>query len=101
MQRYGALAPWRSRWDVKFLQDLIFNNKNSLQLSVDILNFGNLLNSDWGVVKQPNNLSPVGVSVDATNTPTYTFDTSLTETFGADSSLLSRWQMQFGLRYTF
>ena len=101
MQRYGALAPWRSRWDVKFLQDLIFNNKNSLQLSVDILNFGNLLNSDWGVVKQPNNLSPVGVSVDATNTPTYTFDTELTETFGADSSLLSRWQMQFGLRYTF
>ena len=101
MERYGALAPWRSRWDVKILQDIMFNNDNSLQLSIDILNFGNLLNSDWGVVEQPNNLSPVGVFVDATNTPTYTFDTNLKETFGADSSLLSRWQMQIGLRYSF
>jgi len=103
--RYGALAPWRSRWDIKVLQDYNFNvaedKVHTVQLSMDILNFGNLLNSDWGVVQQPNNLNPLSVSVDDNNVPTYTFNPALTETFGFDSSLLSRWQIQFGLRYIF
>ncbi|WP_282161859.1 TonB-dependent receptor [Ulvibacterium marinum] len=103
--RYGALAPWRSRWDVKILQDYNFNvtddKIHTVQFSIDILNFGNLLNSDWGVVQQPNNLNPLSVSVDANNVPTYTFNPTLTDTFGFDSSLLSRWQVQFGLRYIF
>ncbi len=105
MDRYGALAPWRSRWDMKLLQDFVFKvsgeKTNTIQLSLDILNVGNLINSDWGVVEQPNNQSPISISVDNTNTPTYTFNPDLTETFGADSSLLSRWQMQFGVRYIF
>ncbi len=105
-ERYGALAPWRSRFDVKVLQDYNFtfsNGKtNTIQLSIDILNFGNLLNSDWGVIQQPTTTQPIGVSVDpTTNVPTYTFNTDLRETFTNDSSLLSRWQMQFGLRYIF
>ncbi len=113
VERYGALAPWRSRWDVKFLQDYNFKvgrkKHHTVQLSVDILNVGNLINSEWGVVQQPNNLQPVGVSfpddgngnADYTQAPTYSFDTNLKETFSADSSLLSRWQMQVGLRYIF
>lgn len=103
--RYGALAPWRGRWDVKLLQDYNFNvseNKtHTIQFSADILNFGNFLNSDWGVIQQPNNLNPVSVSVDENNVPTYTFNPELTESFGFDASLLSRWQVQFGLRYIF
>ncbi len=106
MDRYGALAPWRSRWDVKLLQDFNFNvadgKQNTIQLSVDILNFGNLLNSEWGVVQQPNSLSPISVdNIDANGVPTFTFDPSLEETFGVDASLNSRWQMQLGLRYIF
>ncbi|NOQ92547.1 MAG: hypothetical protein GQ552_07515, partial [Flavobacteriaceae bacterium] len=72
------------------------------QFSIDILNFGNMLNSDWGVIQQPNAIQPIGVSVDAdTKVPTYSFDGNLTKTFGYDTSLESRWQMQFGLRYIF
>ncbi|WJJ98173.1 TonB-dependent receptor [Algibacter luteus] len=104
-ERYGAIAPWRGRWDIKFLQDLnikISEDKtNTVQFSVDILNVGNLLNSDWGVIQQPNNVQPIGVSVDGTGTPTYSFNGSQTSTFGFDSSLASRWQAQFGLRYIF
>ena len=104
-ERYGAVAPWRGRWDIKILQDFNFNvgnNKtNTIQLSIDVLNIGNMINSDWGVIEQPNNVQVLGVSVDDTNTPTYTFDENLTETFGFDSSLSSRWQAQFGLRYIF
>ena len=113
MERYGAIAPWRSRWDIKVLQNFDFTVKgdktNTIQLSLDILNFGNLLSSNWGVVEVPNNLSPISVdfprdingNITNPSTPIYSFDATLTETFGADSSLLSRWQMQFGLRYIF
>ena len=106
VERYGALAPWRSRWDVKILQDFNFNvakdKQNTIQLSIDILNVGNLINSDWGVVQQVGNVQPLGVKLDTnTLTPTYTFDTNLKETFVSDTSLQSRWQMQLGLRYIF
>ncbi|MBL4605533.1 MAG: TonB-dependent receptor, partial [Flavobacteriaceae bacterium] len=101
-ERYGALAPWRGRWDVKILQDIKIAGNNTLQLSLDILNFGNLISSEWGLVEQPRNLQPVGVNVDPnTLTPTYTFDPALTETFTVNANLLSRWQAQFGIRYSF
>ena len=60
-----------------------------------------MINSDWGVIQQPNSIQPIGVSVDDAGVPTYSFDGTLTETFGYDSSIESRWQMQFGLRYIF
>ncbi|MEN8124500.1 MAG: TonB-dependent receptor [Bacteroidota bacterium] len=104
-ERYGALSPWRSRIDVKFLQDYNFfikDKKQTVQFSIDILNFGNMLSSNWGVIQQPNSIQPIGVSVDGvTKVPTYSFDGNLQKTFGYDSSLNSRWQMQFGLRYIF
>ncbi len=106
VERYGALAPWRSRWDVKILQDFNFkvseNRTNTLQLSIDVLNIGNMISSDWGLIQQPENVQPVGVTVDpGTLVPTYTFNPDLEETFNYDTSLLSRWQAQFGLRYIF
>lgn len=103
-ERYGAKAPWRSRWDLKLLQDYNFNvgdgKTNTIQFSIDILNVGNMMSSEWGLIQQPNNIQPIGVSVDNGN-PTYTFNPDQKETFGYDSSLASRWQMQFGLRYIF
>jgi len=39
--------------------------------------------------------------VNDAGTPTYNFNGDVTETFGYESNLLSRWQMQFGLRYIF
>jgi hypothetical protein len=100
-ERYAALAPWRAKMDVKFIQNLKLKNNNSLEFSIDVLNFGNLLNSDWGLVQQPDAVQPIGVTVAANGTPTYSFNSGLKETFVYNSSLISRWQMQFGLRYSF
>ena len=104
-ERYGALAPWRGRWDLKILQDYKLkvgeDKYNTIQFSIDILNVGNLLSSEWGLIQQPNSVQPIGVSVDGSGNPTYTFNPDQTETFGYDSSLASRWQMQFGMRYIF
>lgn len=104
-ERYGALAPWRGKWDFKVLQDYNFKvgaskKVNTIQLSLDVLNLGNLLNSDWGLIQQPNSVQPIGVSV-VNNVPTYTFNGALTKTFAYDASLASRWQAQFGIRYIF
>ncbi|NRT12032.1 carboxypeptidase regulatory-like domain-containing protein [Flavobacterium sp. 14A] len=106
-ERYGAVAPWRGKWDMKFMQDYNFKpsssseKTNTIQFSIDVLNIGNLLNSDWGLVQVETSRQPIGVSVDAANVPTYTFDGTQTKTFNYDASLLSRWQAQFGIRYIF
>jgi hypothetical protein len=107
-ERYGALSPWRGKWDMKLIQDYNFkpssssNRTNTIQFSVDILNVGNLLNSDWGLVQVPTSIQPIGVSVNqTTKVPTYTFNGTQTKTFNYDASLLSRWQAQFGIRYIF
>lgn len=108
VERYGALSPWRGKWDLKLMQDYNFkissasDKKNTIQFSVDVLNLGNLLNSDWGLVQVPTSVQPIGVSVNqTTNIPTYTFNGTQTKTFNYDASLASRWQAQFGIRYIF
>jgi hypothetical protein len=106
-ERYGAVAPWRGKWDMKFMQDYNFKpsssseKTNTIQFSIDVLNIGNLLNSDWGLVQVETSRQPIGVSVNGANEPTYTFDGTQTKTFNYDASLLSRWQAQFGIRYIF
>jgi hypothetical protein len=106
VERYGALSPWRGKWDVKVMQDYNFKissaseKKNTIQFSIDVLNLGNLLNSDWGLVQVPNSVQPIGVSVTG-NVPTYTFSGAQTKTYSYDASLASRWQAQFGIRYIF
>jgi hypothetical protein len=103
-EKYAILAPWYSQWDLRIMQDIGFKagkKPNHVQISIDILNVGNLLSSDWGVRELPNNTQPVGVSVDGNGVPTYSFDSNLTSTFSADLGLQSRWQAQVGLRYIF
>jgi hypothetical protein len=102
-EKYGALSPWFSRLDLRITQDIPTFKSQKVQFSIDLLNFGNLINSKWGVrqfASQTGLYQPLGVSV-AGNTPTYTFDTNQKSTFFNDFSLASRWQLQLGLRYNF
>lgn len=109
--------PFTSILDFRLLQDMYIEmangKRNTLQLSFDIFNLGNLINGKWG--KRYFTPSGDGTSVellkfdgfvDGTNIPTYTFDTSrrnAKDILGKDDSGLvsSRWQMQFGIRYIF
>ncbi|MEP7321189.1 MAG: carboxypeptidase regulatory-like domain-containing protein [Saprospiraceae bacterium] len=102
-EKYGALAPWYSHWDIRALQDFKLNNDQVVQVSLDILNVGNMLNSSWGVRQYATYTGlaqPLAVSV-SNGIPVYTFDASQNNTFFNDFSLLSRWQLQLGLRYRF
>lgn len=50
-ERNGARTPFTHQIDIKILQDIFTDigpNRNTLQISLDIFNFANLLNKDWG-----------------------------------------------------
>ena len=104
--KYGAETPWYSQVDMRLLQDFMFKTGkeiHTLQVSIDILNLGNMLNSNWGVRRYATTsgyYQPLSVAL-AGNVPTYQFDPTERRTFVASPDLLSRWQMQFGLRYIF
>jgi hypothetical protein len=105
-EKYAGENPWLSQVDLRILQDLIITPKakpKTLQLSIDFVNIGNLLNSNWGVVNYATTsgyFQPLSVSYN-NNLPVYQFDPSLTSTFTASPDLPSRWQMQVGLRFIF
>ena len=53
-EAYAARAPWVHRFDFRLLEDFEFKigkTKHCFQLSFDIMNVGNLINSKWGISK--------------------------------------------------
>jgi hypothetical protein len=104
-ERFGAINPWFGNVDLKLIQEFslpLGGQAHTLQLSVDILNVLNLLNSEWGVrsVASPVATSPLQFrGFDLSGAPTFNFDRTITKTFVDDPGLDSRWQMQIGLRY--
>lgn len=104
-QRFGALNPWYHDVDLRILQDIGVRSGHRLQLSLDVLNLTNLLNSSWGVRKVASAAatSPLTLTrFDASGEPVFNFTgpAGMT-TYVDDPSLLSRWRMQLGLRYLF
>lgn len=104
-ERNGAMLPWFTQFDLRLMQDFNFDingKKNKFQLTFDLLNAGNLINSDWGVRQYARTYTPITVNgVDNNNVPYYQFDTNLTESYVDDVSIRSKWQLQIGIRYIF
>ncbi|MEO6549180.1 MAG: TonB-dependent receptor [Ferruginibacter sp.] len=102
-EKYAGETPWFSQVDIRLLQDFNFTvlkKTNTIQVSLDIINAGNLISSKWGVRKYAST-SGYFQPVSYLGNGVYQFDPSLKETFVASPDLPSRWQMQFGLRYIF
>ncbi len=106
--RNGALMPWVTTIDLRILQDLSFTfrgRKQALQLSLDLINIGNMFNSSWGVksLPQADARSPLRFTgqFDEQGAPLFQFRSGAQETFVDDLGLRSRWQAQFGIRYLF
>ncbi|MGQ0537336.1 MAG: carboxypeptidase regulatory-like domain-containing protein [Gemmatimonadaceae bacterium] len=105
-ERFGALNPWYTNLDLRVLQDFAMpsgGTRHAFQLSIDVLNVGNLINSDWGVRKVASAAatSPLRlVRFNAAGAPVFNF-TGPAKTFIDDPGLFSRWRAQVGLRYFF
>jgi hypothetical protein len=102
-ERNGAINPWFSNLDLRILQDVIVSD-HTFQISFDMLNLGNFINSDWGVREVVNNAAKTPLILTGFNgegEPLYQFPGTVTETFIDDPSELSRWRAQIGFRYLF
>ncbi|WP_316821196.1 carboxypeptidase regulatory-like domain-containing protein [Pedobacter gandavensis] len=105
-ERNGARMPWEHQFDVRVMQDLggmIHGTKNRLQLSVDIINVGNLLNKDWGRKYFVSNSANTLINYNTTQASDrgFNFKAPSTGSPYSVSGFDSRWQAQIGLRYIF
>ncbi|WDF54530.1 TonB-dependent receptor [Mucilaginibacter sp. KACC 22063] len=126
-ERNGAFTPWNNNLDFRYAQDFKIGegkHKHVITFTYDIVNLTNLLNKDWGhyyfspntynstsfigltpvgnTTTSPNNTASAGNYVKNGNVafyPKYTFAAPSTK-YSTDY-FASRWQMQFGVRYTF
>lgn len=114
---YDVMAPWVHNFDFRIAREYYFNvggSTHTLQLSLDLLNAGNLLNSEWGISK--NMFSSNNGQIlkyegsDASNVPSYSMakiknaDGNLvypTETFSTYLNYFQTWKLQIGVRYSF
>ena len=111
--RSGPREPWAHSIDLRLAQDIPLVAQHSLQITVDILNVLNLLNSDWGWIKNTGVNQTVNVvsfkGLEKTVGPDYGKPRYALTLPGSNASpapflpdnILSRWQMQLGLRYMF
>ncbi len=111
-EAYACRAPWYHRIDLRIAEDFevkVLGTKQKFQASLDIINFGNLLNSKWGVPKT-NQICNYGQilkyeGVDAQNFPIFSMNKVNgkypTQTYEADRSYNNCWSMQIGLKYFF
>ena len=115
-ERNGALLPFYSKVDLNFTQDFYVNvhgKRNTIRFTMDIFNFSNLLNRNWGILKVPNRtnlLNFLRVETAGANAgkPVFSFPyfdaankIPLGSTFQNSTSQASRYQIQLGVRYIF
>ena len=99
-ERGGATMPWHHQLDFKFMQDFYVKAgkyRNTLQLGVDIENVLNLINKNWGLYKQVNNMYLLTYNA---KTDAYTFP-QLDETYKNYRDYNSTYRIQFSVRYIF
>ncbi|MBK7498659.1 MAG: TonB-dependent receptor [Ignavibacteriales bacterium] len=103
-ERNATRNPWTDVLDVRVAQAFSTPIGN-FQVSLDILNFMNLLSSEWGLLQTTpqdtyNMVTLQGIET-ATGKAIYRFTKPANNTPWSPSDLASRWQMQLGLRYSF
>lgn len=115
-EAFSSQLPWVNRFDLKIAQDFyikVKKQKNTLQLSVNILNFGNLLNNSWGQIKSTAASNQGKIlhyeKNDTDSRPMFSMNTLTkygkavlpTESFSRQNIAENCWQIQLGIRYIF
>jgi hypothetical protein len=117
-ERFGQIQPWLHRFDAKLLQDVFTNfgssHKYTLQVSIDFLNIGNLINNKWGAytynpLTSYDNVRPLSVVAKGTATaaPTYKLNATSLDDFKTKTTLTksistsSTWGCLLGIRLIF
>ena len=113
--RGGIWLPMVFRADFSVAQEVftdVAGKRNKLQVRLDILNFGNLLNKDWGVGQRLVNTQPLivptaaqGGPADAQGRAQYRLRNIgaqlISKTYEPTAGLSDVFRLQLGIRYTF
>ena len=114
-EAYAVTQPFRHIFDFRYAHDFIVkvgNTRNTLQLSLDVQNVGNLFNSQWGVSKTWSSDVPKDTNgnakiikferIDPDGVPVYsTAVNSGISTWDYSHTLANCWYMQIGIKYMF
>ena len=113
-EAYAGRAPWVHRFDFRVAQNFSVRagkTTNTLQVSLDIMNVGNLLKSSWGVTKNSENANNGRIlkyeGLDSnTNRPMYSMwkdkqGNAPTTTYAYNRYFGETWKLQVGVRYIF
>ncbi len=114
-ERNGAILPMLNQFDLSVTKEFFVNvggKRNTLQLRADILNFGNLLNDNWGVGNTVVNSRILTYRrLDASSgEPVYRLVTQrlfngqnalIQNSYVNRTSIFDVWSAQFGIRYIF
>jgi len=112
-ERNGSFIPMLHRFDLSVVQDIyvkVKGKKNTIQVRADILNFGNLLNNEWGVSQRATAPTILNYSTTTNGEPVYKLATQklldgstilAKDTYQYNSSVFDVWSAQLGVRYIF
>lgn len=108
VERNGGRTPWNTQLDLRLSNEfkLSKKTKQTLQVLVDVINFTNLLNRNWGHQYFVPNTTNAGYSlitvksVNGSGLATYQFNNPSSKPWQIDP-IASRWQMQLGIRLNF
>ena len=112
-ERQAIVLPWVNRADLNITQDVYIkykDTKHTLRFTMDLFNFTNFVNKDWGVNQVTTTITPLNfVKLDTDGkTPIFSFPyldgrnkVPFTDSFRDNVGFSSRWQMQLGVRYIF
>jgi hypothetical protein len=108
-ERGGLFLPMVKRIDASVSQDIFTNlggRRHGLQFRADILNFGNLLSSNWGVGQAVISNTPLlAAGADAQGRAQYRMRVVngelMNRTFQQSAGIGDVWRVQFGFRYNF
>jgi hypothetical protein len=109
--RNNCKTSWTNVVSLRLMQEITFAGNFSFDLMLDIENFGNLLNSDWGRVDSytaPSNVAPANVAIAGGQyvlTPFASYDPAVGSSTivprPSIAALPSVYRIQFGVRFRF
>jgi len=109
-ERNGGRMPFESILDLRVAQEFFINTnggRHTLEVSLDVFNFTNMLNKDWGrryQISDSQNFQLIDFVgfLPGTDTPTFSFSDPGNPWSVIQSGVNSaRWSARLGLRYTF
>lgn len=104
-ERNSNSAAWENHFDVHFAQTFYYLKErgSKIELSLDIINFANMLNKKWGTVyssaynEKILRITKMTADADKNYTPTYSFIGDMPQV----ADINSRWHAQIGMKITF